>query len=103
MNTISRPHLVGLLAGIFLSAGLVCSAFLASRSYLSSSQSIVVTGSARRNVMSDLVIWHGSFSVEAQSLNEAHQRLKTDLDKVKAFLEGKGITNYSVSSIVSLS
>ncbi len=99
MNTISRPHLVGLLAGIFLSAGLVSSVFLASRSYLFNSQSIAVTGSARRNVMSDLVIWHAAFSVEAQSLNDTHQRLKADVDKVKAFLDSKGITNYSVSSI----
>jgi hypothetical protein len=99
MNTISRPHLVGLLAGIFLSAGLVGSAFLASRSYLSNAQSIAVTGSARRNVMSDLVIWHAAFSVEAITLDDAHQRLKADLGKVKAFLDNKGITNYSVSSI----
>ena len=49
--------------------------------------------------MSDLVIWHGAFSVEAQNLNDAHQRLKSDLDKVKTFLESKGITNCSVSSI----
>ena len=99
MNTISRPGLVGLLAGIFLSAGLVASAFLASRSYLFNSQSIAVTGDAHRNVLSDLVLWHASFSVEAEGLNEANQRLKTDLDKVRAFLDGRGITNYAGSSI----
>ena len=99
MNTISRPHLVGLLAGVFLSAGLVASAFLASRSYLHNSQSIVVTGSARKDVLSDLAIWHGSFSVEASTLNEAHQRLKADLEKVKSFLDARVVTNCSISSI----
>jgi uncharacterized protein len=99
MNTLSRPHLVGLVAGMFLSAGLVGSAFLASRSYLLNSQNIVVTGSARTNVTSDLVIWSGAFSVEGASLNEAHQRLKADLDKVKVFLGSRGLTNFSVASI----
>jgi hypothetical protein len=72
---------------------------LASRTYLVNSQSIVVTGSARKHVTSDLGMWSGTFSVEAPSLNEAHQRLKADLEKVRAFLDARGASNCVVSSI----
>jgi uncharacterized protein len=96
-----RPHLFGLLAGMFLAAGLVGAAMVLTRAWLRIAEFEVVnvTGSARKGVRSDLVIWRGSFSTEAETLVEARRRLKADAQKVVAFLQGSGATNASVSAI----
>jgi uncharacterized protein len=91
----ARPHLLGLLAGLFLSAGLVLSAMLATTTWLKvrNSQFISVKGSARKDIRSDLVIWKGSFVTEAPTLLAAQKNLKADAGKVEQFLRNRGITN----------
>jgi hypothetical protein len=91
--------LVGVIAGLLLATGLVISAILLTRAYLSGAQSIAVTGSAKKQIQSDLMIWHGGYSVEARSLADAHRALKDDADKVKTFLTSHGISNYNTSTI----
>lgn len=99
-----RPYLFGVLAGLFLAAGLVTSAMLLGRTWLkiSDGQSVSVTGSARKAVLSDLIVWKGTFAVEATALLAAQQQLKGDLAKVEAFLRDKGVTNYTVGTIAIL-
>jgi hypothetical protein len=96
-----RPQLFGLLAGLFLAAGLVASALLVSQAWLriSESQTITVTGSARRMVQSDLIVWHGSFAHEASSLLEAQRALAGDRLKVESFLQSHQVEGYQFSSI----
>ena len=98
----ARPHLFGLLAGLFLAAGLVGAAVVLTRAWLrvAERQSVSVTGSARRAVRADLVIWRSSFSVEGKTLLEAQQKLKADRAKVQAFMQAKQATNYLISPIV---
>ena len=64
----SRPHLFGVLAGLALAAGLVFAALVFANAWtrISESQVINVTGSARKNVRSDLVVWR-------DALYEAHR------------------------------
>jgi hypothetical protein len=50
-------------------------------------------------VRSDLVLWSGSFSTEAESLLGAQSQLKDDASKVEAFLKSNGITNYTLGPI----
>jgi hypothetical protein len=94
----SRPHLFGLLAGLFLAAGLCFASIVFTRTWthLHESQVIDVTGSARKNIFSDLVIWRASFSVEDESLLPAHEKLKADLAKVAAFLNTKGVKEFTL-------
>jgi len=94
----SRPHLFGLLAGLFLAAGLCFASIVFTRTWtrLHESQVIEVTGSARKNVLSDLVIWRASFAVEDEELLCAHQKLKTDLAKVDMFLRAKGVKEFTL-------
>ena len=101
MNITSRPQLFGLLAGLFLAAGLVFSSFVVTRAWMviAQSQTISVTGSARKNIRADLIIWSGTFSAESPTLLEAQHALKADLSKVTAFLQGKGVKDYQVSTI----
>jgi len=92
----SRPHLFGLLAGLALASGLVLASlvFASAWTRISESQVINVTGSARKNVRSDLVVWHTSFSVDAPTLLEAQERLHADLGKVTAFLNLHGVADF---------
>ncbi len=96
-----RPHLVGLLAGLFLSAGLAFSALTLANAWtrIAESQVINVTGSARKNIRSDLVIWRANFSVDAPTLLEAQQKLQAGFAKVAAFLQTRGLTEYSVQPV----
>ena len=94
----SRPHLFGLLAGLFLAVGLCFASVVFTRTWthIHESQVIDVTGSARKNVQSDLVVWRASFAVEDEALLTAHEKLKTDLAKVDAFLRAKGVREISL-------
>jgi hypothetical protein len=71
----TRPHLFGLLAGLFLATGISFASIVMARAWtrIHETQLIDVTGSARKNVRADLVIWRASFSVEAPTLLEAQQ------------------------------
>src|SRR5689334_6487430 len=101
MNTpsASRTHLFGLLDGLALAAGLAfASVTLASAwTRIAENNTINVTGSARKNVRSDLAVWHASFSVEAPTLLEAQQRLQQDHAKVIAWLNLNNLADFSVA------
>jgi len=97
-NHTSRPHLFGLLAGLFLAAGLCFASIVFARTWthLHESQVIDVTGSARKNVQSDLAIWRANFSVDDEELLSAHAKLKADLVQVDAFLREKGVKEFAL-------
>ena len=90
-----RPQLFGMLAGLFLAAGLVLSSMLGTTAWvkIKNSQFITSKGSTRKNVKSDLVVWKGSFTTEAPTLLDAQHKLKTDATKVGSFLNTAGVTN----------
>jgi len=100
-NPPSRPHLFGLLAGLFLATGLCLAAIILTRTWthLHESQVIDVTGSARKNVRSDLVVWRCHFTVEDESLLLANGKLKTDLAKVEQFLRSRSLTDYTLAPV----
>ena len=101
MDTPSRPYLFGLLAGLFLAAGIVFAALVVAGAWtrIAESQVINVTGSARKNVTSDLAVWHCQFSVEDPSLLAANEKLKSDLAKVEGFLRAHGVNDYSIAPV----
>jgi uncharacterized protein len=88
----SRPHLFGVLAGLALAGALCFAALVASHTWirLGESQTVNVTGSARKNITSDLVVWSASFSTEAAELLQAHAQLRADLVKVTSWLATNG-------------
>ena len=92
----SRPQLFGLLAGLFLAAGLVFSAMLGTSAWvkIKNSQFITVKGSVQKGVESDLAIWSGSFLVEAETLSAAQHKIQANRALVAKFLEAAGITNF---------
>jgi hypothetical protein len=96
-----RPHLFGMLAGLALAAGLVFAALVFANAWtrIAESQVINVTGSARKNVRSDLVIWRAAFSADAPTLLEAQQKLRSDHARVVAFFSQRGVEGLSASPV----
>ena len=90
-----RPQLFGMLAGLFLAVGLVLSSMLATATWLKvkNSQFITVKGSTRKNVTSDLIVWQGSFEVQASALLDAEHKLQSNRLQVQQFLADAGIAN----------
>ena len=98
----SRPQLFGMLAGLFLAAGLVLSSMLGTAAWvkIKNSQFITVKGSARKNIESDLAIWRGSFRGRGGNVaGRAAQDPGEPRAWWKNFSTGAGVTNYSFASI----
>jgi len=95
MNGTTKPHLLGMVAGLFLAVGLVLSAGVATTAWfkVKTAQSIAVKGSARKNVRADLMVWKGSFTTQAAQLLAAQKQLKQDAEKVAEFIVTRGLTN----------
>ena len=89
----SRPQLFGMLAGLFLAAGLVFSAMLGTSAWvkIKNSQFINVKGSVQKSIESDLAIWSGSFQTEAETLLKAQQKIRDDRTLVEKYLRGAGV------------
>ena len=68
-------------------------------------QTITVTGSAKRKITSDSVVWRAGVSYQAPALADAYRSLSEAVPKVKAYLVSKGIqeNQITVSSISSQS
>ena len=66
-------------------------------------QTITVTGSARKRIKSDLVIWRSGISYQAPVLADAYRSLSEAVPRVKAYMVSKGIQENQiiVSSISS--
>lgn len=66
-------------------------------------QTITVTGSAKRGIKSDRVIWKSAISYQAPVLSEAYRSLSEAVPRVKAYLISKGIqeNQITISSISS--
>ena len=95
MSPIPKPHLLGVLAGLFMASGLIVSTTLLTRTWLkvADAESITVTGSARRNVSSDLIVWRGSLTVESPTLLAAQALLAQQETSAREFLIRQGVTN----------
>ncbi len=93
-------------AGFALAVALVLSSIVGAWAYThtkKSDQTVTVTGSARKRIKSDLVIWRAGVSYQAPQLSEAYKALSDNIPRVKQYLLSKGVTEtqITVSSISS--
>jgi hypothetical protein len=58
-----------------------------------SMETIVVTGLAEKDFVSDLIVWNGSYSRKSMDLKSAYAQLKVDENAIRSYLTGKGIPN----------
>lgn len=55
------------------------------------SEVITVTGSAEKKIISDYIVWRGTFSRRSSDLKTAYNLLQEDLKKVREYLSLKGV------------
>lgn len=88
------------IAALIASLALVtCAAIIARpiEAFVSAKKSITVTGSAKKQIRSDLATWNGSFSRQGAVLPEVYAAMKADQAKIKAYLVGKGIPERDIT------
>lgn len=93
-------------AGVALAIGLVLSSLILGWSLMKTKKTedaITVTGSAKKRIKSDLVVWSASVSYQAPKLADAYRSLSENVPRVKQYLIGKGIAEnqIEVSSITT--
>ncbi len=89
-----------LAAGIALAVGLVIASAVGGWAFVSGKrgdQTITVTGSAKKRIRSDLVIWKASVSYQAPTLADAYRSLSEAVPRVKSYLVGKGIPENQIT------
>ena len=104
MNGEKNNYLFNL--GTALALGLIISSLILGWAYTGAKKgddSITVTGSAKKRIKSDLVLWSAGISVEAPALTDAYKRLSGDLPRIKEYLLSKGIPEgqMTISSITT--
>jgi uncharacterized protein len=104
MNGEKNGHLWN--AGVALAIGLVMSSLIFGWFYSKtkkSDEAIAVTGSARKRIKSDLVVWSAGISSEAPQLAEAYRQTTESIPRVKQYLISKGIPDnqITISSITT--
>jgi len=82
--------------GICIAVATIVSSVILSGGFLKvmkfTREQISVTGSATKEIRSDYIVWKGEFSRREVDLKTAYKNLKDDLDKVKAYLVSKGVS-----------
>jgi hypothetical protein len=93
-------------SGVALAVGLVVAAAIFGWFYASSKkgdEAITVTGSAKRRITSDLVVWSAGLSTQAPQLADAYKQVADGMPRIKQYLLSKGIAEdqMTVSSITT--
>ena len=93
-------------SGVALAIGLVLSSFILGWFYTKTKkgdEAVTVTGSARKRIKSDLVVWTAGVSYQAPQLADAYRSLSENVPRVKQYLIGKGIAEnqITISSIAT--
>lgn len=92
MNQPDRPAWYLLAVPLILALGLILSSYIVTDGIVKTkTKTITVTGSVKKQLKSDLIIWRGSFSTTSLQIPEAYQALKGSSEKVKNYLISKGI------------
>jgi len=96
MNTTIAARVIGAAAigiAVIASAWILGGAWKSTHPHM---QKISVTGLAQRDFSSDLIVWRASFTRKAMSMKEAYPILRLDVERVRAYLIGKGVPASSI-------
>jgi len=94
-------------SGVALAIGLVLASLIFGWFYSTAKrgdEAITVTGSAKRRITSDLVVWSAGVAVQAPVVGDAYRGLSENIPKIKQYLISKGIAEdqMTVSSITTI-
>src|SRR5687768_2288426 len=93
-------------AGVALAIGLVMSSIIFGWFYSKTKkgdEAITVTGSAKKRITSDLVVWSAGVTAQSATLTDAYGQLSSSIPRIKQYLLSKGIPEeqMTVSSITT--
>ncbi|MGB8451550.1 MAG: SIMPL domain-containing protein [Anaerocolumna sp.] len=94
MNENKHKMIGNIIVAVILMAGIVAASLIGVNGLVkikSTRTSIEVTGSAKKQITSDLIVWTGYFNKQSPVLKDAYSQLEADREKVKKYLMGKGI------------
>ncbi len=83
-----------IIVALILTAGIITASVIAANSLVeikSTQASIVVTGSAKQQITSDLIVWTGNFNTQSPVLKDAYTNLEVSREKVENYLVAQGI------------
>ncbi len=85
----TNPNTIIIAIAVLISAYLFSNAF---QNRNKNNDTISVTGLGKKDFVSDLIVWSGSFSKKSMTLKEAYSSLDADREKIKSYLSSKGIS-----------
>ncbi|MFN6963507.1 MAG: SIMPL domain-containing protein [Pyrinomonadaceae bacterium] len=93
-------------AGVAIAIGLIVSSLIFGWFFAKArkpDEAITVTGSAKRRITSDLVVWTAGVSAESATLADAYRQISDSTPRIKQYLLSKGIpeNQMTVSSITT--
>lgn len=94
MNENKHRTIGNIIVALIVSVGIVVAAMIAVHGLIeikSARTRIEVTGSAKQQITSDLIVWTGYFNTQSPILTEAYTTLEANREKVKNYLVGQGI------------
>ncbi|MGE5371393.1 MAG: SIMPL domain-containing protein [Solirubrobacterales bacterium] len=83
-----------LVVALIVMLGLVLSSYILTQGLVqlkTAGNTITVTGSAKQQIKSDLIVWSGTYTAQSPALTDAYQNLQDSQKKVKAYLTSKGL------------
>lgn len=80
-------------AVVIFTIGMIVCAYKVSDSLIEikGNNSLTVTGSAKQQITSDLIVWQGTFSAQSANMQEAYKILNASQEKVKKYLLTSGV------------
>ncbi|OYZ01463.1 MAG: SIMPL domain-containing protein [Sphingobacteriia bacterium 28-36-52] len=84
---------------IVIALSVLIAAFILGNAYkykFISTETIIVTGLAEKDFISDQIVWKGQYSRSGYDLKEAYTQIKSDEAIIKAYLKEKGIPDSSM-------
>jgi hypothetical protein len=97
LNTWGGP-IIGAVAAVAL---IICTV-LVTRAFIEvkgTETMIRVTGSARKAIKSDFIIWNGRVSARAESVNDAYAGVKAGIERARAYLVANGVPKEEVFAL----
>jgi uncharacterized protein len=94
MNEMNKRSISNIIVAIILVIGVISAALILTNGVVkikATRTNIVVTGSAKQQITSDLIVWTGSFNAQSANLQDAYTKLEASRDKVSTYMTGKDI------------
>ncbi|WP_167957306.1 SIMPL domain-containing protein [Anaerosporobacter faecicola] len=99
MNENKHKVLGNIIVALVLAAGVIISAVIGVNGIVkikTDRTNIIVTGSAKQQIVSDLIVWTGYFHSQNKVLTDAYTDLEKSREKVSKYLTSLGITEDEV-------